>query len=155
MQKTAKEKQTKAERSKGNRSYSERVIAKWFCCAFKLGFLQSICKASLIFKSNLELVLLTILKQRELYESKHVVEECRCLKIWDLLPFYILFYIFSNYFMKSNEFHDHITWHSSRHSVIMGHSNTRSYRSFSVRNNAASSWNFLQSKLNRCHLWIT
>ena len=49
MQKTTKEKQTKAERSNGNRSYSEKVRAKWFCCAFKLGFLQLICKASLIF----------------------------------------------------------------------------------------------------------
>ena len=39
MQKTTKEKQTKTERSKGNRSYSERVRAKWFCCAFKLGLL--------------------------------------------------------------------------------------------------------------------
>ena len=29
-------KQTKAERSKGNRSYSESGKAKWFCCAFKL-----------------------------------------------------------------------------------------------------------------------
>ena len=38
MQKT-KEKQTKAEKSKGGRSYSERVRAKLFCCAFKLGFL--------------------------------------------------------------------------------------------------------------------
>ena len=56
-QKTTKEKQTKAERSKGNRSYSETVKAKWFCCTFKLGFLQLICKASLIFKSNLELAL--------------------------------------------------------------------------------------------------
>ena len=89
MQKTTKEKQTKAERSNGNRSYSERVRAKWFCCAFKLGFLQLICKASLIFKSNLELALSIILKQRELYESKHVSEECRCLKIWDLLSFLI------------------------------------------------------------------
>ena len=87
MQKITKEKQTKTERSKGNRSYSERVRAKWFCCAFKLGFLQLICKASLIFKSNLELALSIILKQRELYESKHV--ECRCLKIWDLLSFLI------------------------------------------------------------------
>ena len=34
-----------------------------------------------IFKSNLELALSIILKQRELYESKHVLEECRCLKI--------------------------------------------------------------------------
>ena len=80
MQKT-KEKQTKTERSKRNRSYSKRVRAKWFCCAFKLGFLQLICKASLIFKSNLELPLSIVLKQRELYELKHVAVECRCLKI--------------------------------------------------------------------------
>ena len=64
-----------------NRSDSERVRAKWFCCAFKLGFLQLIYKASLIFKSNLELALSIILKQRELYESKHVAVECRCLEI--------------------------------------------------------------------------
>ena len=81
MQKTTKEKQTKTERSKRNRSYSERVRATWFCCAFKLGFLQLICKVSLIFKSNLELGLLVILKQRELYESKYIALECRCLKI--------------------------------------------------------------------------
>ena len=31
-------------------SYSENVRAKWFCCAFKLGFLQLLCKASLMFK---------------------------------------------------------------------------------------------------------
>ena len=80
MQKNNKRK-TKTERSKGNRSYSERVRAKGFCCAFKLGFLQLICKDSLIFKSNLELVLSIILRQRELYESKHVAVECRCLKI--------------------------------------------------------------------------
>ena len=61
--------------------------AKWFCSAFKLGFLQLICKASLICKSNLGLALSIILKQRELYESKHVAVECRCLKIWDLLSF--------------------------------------------------------------------
>ena len=35
MQKTTKGKQTKTEWCKGNRSYSERVRAKWFCCAFK------------------------------------------------------------------------------------------------------------------------
>ena len=81
LQKT-KEKQTNTERSKGNRSYSERVRAKSFCCAVKLGFLQLICKS---FKSNLELVLSIILKQRELYESKPVAVECRCLKIRDLL----------------------------------------------------------------------
>ena len=55
MQKRTKEKQTKGERSKGNGSYSERVRAKLFCCAFKLDFLQLIFKAYLIFKSNLEL----------------------------------------------------------------------------------------------------
>ena len=44
-------------RGGGGRSYSERVSTKWFCCAFKLGFLQLICKASLIFKSSLELAL--------------------------------------------------------------------------------------------------
>ena len=81
MQTTTKEKQTKTERSKGNRSYSERVIAKWFCCAFKLGFLQLMWKASLIFKSNLELALSIISKQRQLYESKHLLVECGCLKI--------------------------------------------------------------------------
>ena len=40
IEKTTKEKQLKPESSKGNRSYSERVRAKWICCAFKLGFLQ-------------------------------------------------------------------------------------------------------------------
>ena len=73
-----KKKQTKAEKARVNRSYSERVRAKWFCWAFKLGFLQLICNASLIFKSNLELALSIILKQRGLYESKHAAVECRC-----------------------------------------------------------------------------
>ena len=43
----------------------------------------------IIFKSNLELAWSSILKQRELYESNRVSEECRCLKIWDLLSFLI------------------------------------------------------------------
>ena len=38
-------------------SYSESVRAKWFCCAFKLSFVQLICKVSLIFKLNLQLAL--------------------------------------------------------------------------------------------------
>ena len=87
-----KEKRKKKKRQKGTRGYKayrERVRAKWFCCAFKLGFLQLICKASLIFRSNLELALSINLKQRELYESKHVLVEYRCLKIWDLLSFLI------------------------------------------------------------------
>ena len=56
-------------RKKGDGSYSKRVRDKWFCWAFKLGFLQLIRKASLIFKSNLELALSITLKERELYES--------------------------------------------------------------------------------------
>ena len=36
-------------------SYNESVRAKCLCCTFKLGFVQLICKTSLIFKSNLEL----------------------------------------------------------------------------------------------------
>ena len=50
IQNKSKEKQTKTEKSKGNRSYNKRVRAKRFCCTFKLGFLQLICKACLIFK---------------------------------------------------------------------------------------------------------
>ena len=59
MQKTIKEKQTKTGRSKGNRSFSERVRAKWFCCAFKLGFLQLKFR---VLKSSLELALSIFLK---------------------------------------------------------------------------------------------
>ena len=77
---TTKEKQIKTGRSKGIRSYSEIVSAKFFCCSFKLGFLQVICKDSLISKLNLELGLSNVFKQREVYESKHVVMECRSLK---------------------------------------------------------------------------
>ena len=43
-------------------SYSERVRAKWFCCTFKVGFIQLICRSSLIFKSSLQLSLPIILK---------------------------------------------------------------------------------------------
>ena len=50
------------------RNYSERVRAKWFCCTFKLGFFQLICKVSLVFKSSLELVSSIIFKQSKLYE---------------------------------------------------------------------------------------
>ena len=66
--------QKQIEKNKGDKSYSEIVRAKWFCCAFKLGFLQLICKASLIFKSNLELALLIILKERELYMSQSMLQ---------------------------------------------------------------------------------
>ena len=45
-------KKTKTEKKEGDKSYSDRARAKWFCSVFKLGFLQLICKASLIFKSD-------------------------------------------------------------------------------------------------------
>ena len=51
------------------------------CCAFKLGFVQLMHKPSLIFKSNLELALSIILKEGELYDTKHAVVEYKCLKI--------------------------------------------------------------------------
>ena len=61
---TIKEKKQRQKWTKADRSYSERVRAKWYCCTFKLGFLQLRCKASLNFKSNLEIALSNILKQK-------------------------------------------------------------------------------------------
>ena len=79
--KTTTNKQTKAEKNKGNGCHSERVRGKLFYYTFKLGVLQLICKSSLILKLNLELALSITFKERELFESKLVVVECRCLKI--------------------------------------------------------------------------
>ena len=63
-----KSKQNKdRKKQRSGASYSESVRAKWFCYAFKLGFVQLICKASLIFKSNLELAISIIFQKRELY----------------------------------------------------------------------------------------
>ena len=45
------------EGARENGCYSEKVMAKRFCWSLKLGLLQFICKASLIFKSSLELAL--------------------------------------------------------------------------------------------------
>ena len=91
--KTNKKKQikTKTEKKKGNGSYRENMRAKWFSWAFK--FLTNEYRRYLIFKSKLELTLSIILKERKLYESKHVPVECRCLKIWHLLYFLICFSI--------------------------------------------------------------
>ena len=86
-----KNKDRKTQRS--GTSYSESVRAKWFCCAFKLGFVQLIRKTSLIFKLNLELAVSNILKERELYESKDVMVESRCLKICDWLSLLICYSI--------------------------------------------------------------
>ena len=60
-----KQNKTKITKNKWDGGYSERVRAKWFCYVVKLGLLQLISKASLIFISNLELSLLIILKERK------------------------------------------------------------------------------------------
>ena len=59
--KTSKQRQ---KRTMGDKSYSERVRAKLFCCVFKLGFLRLIYNSSSIFKSNLEIALSIVLKQK-------------------------------------------------------------------------------------------
>ena len=61
MKKKRKKKTTKRQkRARGDKRYSEMVSAKWFCFAFNLGFLYLISQACFIFKSILELALLTI-----------------------------------------------------------------------------------------------
>ena len=64
-----KNKRKKKQNKKGQRSdasYSESVRAKCFCCAFKLGFLELICKASLIFKSNFRVSLINYFKTKRI-----------------------------------------------------------------------------------------
>ena len=65
LQKTTKEKQ----RQKGVRG-TEAIVNEWelndFLVHFKLDFIQLIRKASLIFKSNLELALSIILKKKRI-----------------------------------------------------------------------------------------
>ena len=54
MKETNKQKnKTKQNKDQRTRVGKGTVRGKGFCCAFKLGFLQLRCKASLIFKSNL------------------------------------------------------------------------------------------------------
>ena len=74
-----KSKQKKTGQNKGG----TKAIVKGesFVVHFKLGFPKLICKNSLIFKLNLELALSIPLKQRKLYESKHVAVGYRYLKI--------------------------------------------------------------------------
>ena len=48
VQKKPNKQTQRQKRTKANRNYSERVRAKWFYGAFKLGFLQLTCKAPLI-----------------------------------------------------------------------------------------------------------
>ena len=69
-------------------SYSEVMWAKLFF-AVRLGFMQLMCKASLIFQSNIELALSVILKERKLYDSKTCCGGVEMFKIWDLLSILI------------------------------------------------------------------
>ena len=84
--KQTKKKKTKTEKNERNKIYSERVRAKWFWCAFKLGFLELICKVFLLFKS--ELALSIILKEKELYELKHVFRNMRLVILFDMFLSY-------------------------------------------------------------------
>ena len=80
----------KKQKGKKRTMGTEAIAEGWEINDFvKSGFLQLISKASLICKSNLESALSIILKERELYESKHDAVESQCLKIWDLLSFLI------------------------------------------------------------------
>ena len=79
--------QRETQKKKTEKNKGAKVTAKLFCCAFRLSFLQIICKAYWILKPNLGLALSIILKEKELYDSKHVAVESRCLKICDLLSF--------------------------------------------------------------------
>ena len=88
MKEKHRKKRQRQKRTRRTKAIVKGWRAKWFCCAFKLGFLQLICKASLMFMSNLELALSLILQERELYESKHVAVECRCLKYETCYPFW-------------------------------------------------------------------
>ena len=76
----------KKQTKKGTRG-TEAIAKGWKINDFVEHFLQFLCKASLIFKSNLELLFER--KERGLFESKRDVVECRCLNIWDLLSFLI------------------------------------------------------------------
>ena len=58
-------KKIKTKRSKWVASYNQNVRSKWFFC--ELDFVQLISKASLTFKSNLELAFLIILSESKFY----------------------------------------------------------------------------------------
>ena len=56
----------KQKRTRGDRSYNERARAKSICCAFKLGFLQLICKASLIFEVEYRVSFINYVKTKRI-----------------------------------------------------------------------------------------
>ena len=68
-EKTETNKQTNKQRQKttrGDRSYSENVIARSFCCAFKVGFLQLICKISNLEKSKVKVSFIIYFKTKRI-----------------------------------------------------------------------------------------
>ena len=71
------EKNKEKKKQRGDASYSESMGAKSFCCVLKLGFILLICKASLIFNSNLELALSIILKERIIRIIRILYEKIR------------------------------------------------------------------------------
>ena len=93
-----KSKQTKTGKDKemggggggaGSRSYSEKVRAKWFWCAFNLGFLQLICKDSLSFSVSFT----------NFFEAKRIIwaKACCCgLQLLQNMRLVILFDMFLN-----------------------------------------------------------
>ena len=64
------EKNKDRKKQRGDASYSESVRAKCFCCEFNLGFIQLMCKASLIFESSLELALSNYFKRKRIIRVK-------------------------------------------------------------------------------------
>ena len=82
---------------KGGRGYSKRARDKWFCQAFKLAFLQLICKASWIFKSSLELALSTILKGNRIIWAK---ASCGGVSVFKNMRLVIVFDMFLNLSFK-------------------------------------------------------
>ena len=78
-----KDKKKKKDRKEKRRdtSYSKSVRAKLFCCAFKigfLGFLQLMCKTSLIKSNKIQLSLLFQKKERA---TRVNACGCGCLKL--------------------------------------------------------------------------
>ena len=55
--------------------------------------------------------------------------------------------IFNNFFKKTNEIHSHNTRHTSRNTVELPQPMTESYGRYSVRFQAATTWNNLQNIL--------
>ena len=76
-----KKKKTMTEKNKGAEAVVKGCELNDIVVRLSFGLLQLTSKATLILKSSLELTLSIILKKGELYASKHVAVECRCLKI--------------------------------------------------------------------------